>query len=205
MLTFAVVKRKLITHYQISYHQIRKEIANGTERDFPKVKAASKTLGLLSDEQRNEILQAVADAIIAETPALLKANAEDLAKMDKTNPLYDRLQLTEQRLQDIASDMRHVSTLPSPLGRVLKDKTLENGLHLQRVAVPFGVIGMIYEARPNVTYDVFSLCFKSGNACILKGGKDANTSKHSGCRTYPQGVDKAWRGSKRMYAPPCYP
>lgn len=147
---------------------------------FQKVKAASKTLGLLTDEQRNEILQAVADAIIAETPALLKANAEDLAKMDKANPLYDRLQLTEQRLQDIAADMRHVSTLPSPLGRVLKDKTLENGLHLQRVAVPFGVIGMIYEARPNVTYDVFSLCFKSGNACVLKGGKDANASNSAG-------------------------
>ena len=147
---------------------------------FQKVKAASKTLGLLSDEQRNEILQAVADAIIAETPAPLKANAEDLAKMDKANPLYDRLQLTEQRLQDIASDMRHVSTLPSPLGRVLKDKTLENGLHLQRVAVPFGVIGMIYEARPNVTYDVFSLCFKSGNACVLKGGKDADASNSAG-------------------------
>ena len=147
---------------------------------FQKVKAASKTLGLLSDEQRNKILQAVADAIIAETPALLKANAEDLAKMDKANPLYDRLQLTEQRLVDIASDMRHVSTLPSPLGRVLKDKTLENGLHLQRVAVPFGVIGMIYEARPNVTYDVFSLCFKSGNACVLKGGKDADASNSAG-------------------------
>ena len=147
---------------------------------FQKVKAASKTLGLLSDEQRNEILQAVADAIIAETPVLLQANAEDLAKMDKANPLYDRLQLTEQRLQDIASDMRHVSTLPSPLGRVLKDKTLDNGLHLQRVAVPFGVIGMIYEARPNVTYDVFSLCFKSGNACVLKGGKDANASNSAG-------------------------
>ena len=143
---------------------------------FQKVKAASKTLGLLTDEQRNEVLQAVADAIIAETPALLKANAEDLAKMDKANPLYDRLQLTEQRLHDIAADMRHVSTLPSPLGRILKEKTLDNGLHLQRVAVPFGVIGMIYEARPNVTFDVFSLCFKSGNACVLKGGKDANSS-----------------------------
>ncbi len=147
---------------------------------FRKVKKASKTLGLLTDTQRNEILQAVADAIIAETPALLQANAEDLAKMDKANPLYDRLQLTEQRLQDIASDMRHVSTLSSPLGRVLKEKTLDNGLHLQRVAVPFGVIGMIYEARPNVTYDVFSLCFKSGNACVLKGGKDANASNSAG-------------------------
>ncbi len=143
---------------------------------FQKVKTASKTLGLLTDEQRNEVLQAVADAIIAETPALLKANAEDLAKMDKAKPLYDRLQLTEQRLHDIAADMRHVSTLPSPLGRILKEKTLDNGLHLQRIAVPFGVIGMIYEARPNVTFDVFSLCFKSGNACVLKGGKDANCS-----------------------------
>ena len=147
---------------------------------FQQVKTASKTLGLLTDEQRNEVLKAVADAIIAETPALLKANAEDLAKMDKANPLYDRLQLTEQRLQDIAADMRHVSTLPSPLGRILKDKTLDNGLHLQRVAVPFGVIGMIYEARPNVTYDVFSLCFKSGNACVLKGGKDASASNSAG-------------------------
>ena len=143
---------------------------------FQKVKAASKTLGLLSDDKRNEILQAVADAIVANTSALLKANAEDLAKMDEANPMRDRLQLTEQRLQDIASDMRHVSTLPSPLGRVLKDKTLDNGLHLQRVSVPFGVIGMIYEARPNVTFDVFSLCFKSGNACVLKGGKDACAS-----------------------------
>ena len=147
---------------------------------FQKVKAASKTLALLTDDKRNEILRAVADAIIAETPALLKANAIDLAKMDKANPLYDRLQLTEQRLRDIAADMRHVSTLPSPLGRILKDKTLDNGLHLQRVSVPFGVIGMIYEARPNVTFDVFSLCFKSGNACVLKGGKDADASNTAG-------------------------
>ena len=147
---------------------------------FQKVKAASKTLALLTDDKRNEILRAVADAIIAEIPALLKANALDLAKMDKANPLYDRLQLTEQRLRDIAADMRHVSTLPSPLGRILKDKTLDNGLHLQRVSVPFGVIGMIYEARPNVTFDVFSLCFKSGNACVLKGGKDADASNTAG-------------------------
>lgn len=147
---------------------------------FQKVKAASKTLGLLTDDMRNRILQAVADAIVAETPALLRANADDLARMDNANPMRDRLQLTEQRLQDIASDMRHVATLPSPLGRILKDKTLDNGLHLQRVSVPFGVIGMIYEARPNVTFDVFSLCFKSGNACVLKGGKDADASNVAG-------------------------
>ena len=143
---------------------------------FEKVKRASKSLALLSDEQRNEILQAVADTIITNQERILKANAEDLAKMSKENPLYDRLQLTESRLEGIASDMRNVATLPSPLGHITKQKTLPNGLRLCRVSVPFGVIGMIYEARPNVTFDVFSLCFKSGNACVLKGGKDADCS-----------------------------
>jgi glutamate-5-semialdehyde dehydrogenase len=143
---------------------------------FERTKRASKSLAMLSDAQRNEILNAVADAIIAQKERILKANAEDLAKMEKENPLYDRLQLTDSRLEGIAGDMRNVATLPSPLGHVTKQKTLPNGLRLCRVSVPFGVIGMIYEARPNVTFDVFSLCFKSGNACILKGGKDADSS-----------------------------
>ena len=143
---------------------------------FERVKRASKGLALLSDEQRNEILNAVADAIIDSKAKILKANAEDLAKMDRDNPLYDRLQLTGSRLEGIASDMRNVATLPTPLGHITKQKTLPNGLRLCRVSVPFGVIGMIYEARPNVTFDVFSLCFKSGNACVLKGGKDADCS-----------------------------
>lgn len=143
---------------------------------FERVKRASKSLALLTDEQRNEILNAVADAIINHKARILEANAQDLAKMSKDNPLYDRLQLTDSRLEGIASDMRNVATLPSPLGHVTKQKTLPNGLRLCRVSVPFGVIGMIYEARPNVTFDVFSLCFKSGNACILKGGKDADCS-----------------------------
>ena len=143
---------------------------------FEKVKRASKTLALLSDEQRNEILLAVADAIINNQERILKANCEDLAKMDPSSPLYDRLQLTASRLEGIAADMRNVATLPSPLGHITKQKTLPNGLRLCRVSVPFGVIGMIYEARPNVTFDVFSLCFKSGNACVLKGGKDADCS-----------------------------
>ena len=143
---------------------------------FERVKRASKSLALLSDEQRNEILNAVADAIVANQSRILDANSQDLAKMSKDNPLYDRLQLTESRLEGIASDMRNVATLPSPLGHITKQKTLPNGLRLCRVSVPFGVIGMIYEARPNVTFDVFSLCFKSGNACVLKGGKDADCS-----------------------------
>ena len=143
---------------------------------FERVKRASKSLALLSDEQRNEILLAVADAIINNKVRILEANAKDLAKMSKENPLYDRLQLTDSRLEGIASDMRNVASLPSPLGHITKQKTLPNGLRLCRVSVPFGVIGMIYEARPNVTFDVFSLCFKSGNACVLKGGKDADCS-----------------------------
>ena len=143
---------------------------------FERVKRASKSLALLTDEQRNEILNAVADAIINHKVRILEANAQDLAKMSKDNPLYDRLQLTDSRLEGIASDMRNVATLPSPLGHITKQKTLPNGLRLCRISVPFGVIGMIYEARPNVTFDVFSLCFKSGNACILKGGKDADCS-----------------------------
>ena len=143
---------------------------------FERVKRASKSLALLNDKQRNEILNAVADAIVANQSRILDANSQDLAKMSKDNPLYDRLQLTESRLEGIASDMRNVATLPSPLGHITKQNTLPNGLRLCRVSVPFGVIGMIYEARPNVTFDVFSLCFKSGNACVLKGGKDADCS-----------------------------
>ena len=143
---------------------------------FERVKRASKSLALLSDAQRNDILNAVADAIIMNQARILEANAQDLAKMSKETPLYDRLQLTESRLEGIAADMRNVATLPSPLGHITKQKTLPNGLRLCRVSVPFGVIGMIYEARPNVTFDVFSLCFKSGNACVLKGGKDADYS-----------------------------
>ena len=150
------------------------------EETFKRVKQASKTLALLTDQQRNDVLNAVADAIIANKARILEANAQDLAKMVKSNPLYDRLQLTEKRLQDIAADMRNVATLPSPLGHITKQKTLPNGLRLCRVSVPFGVIGMIYEARPNVTYDVFSLCFKSGNACVLKGGRDAVASNEEG-------------------------
>ena len=150
------------------------------KKTFEAVKKASKSLATLSDKQRNEVLQAVANAIILNKERILKANALDLEKMDTSNPLYDRLQLTEKRLEDIAADMLNVAKLPSPLGHITKQKTLPNGLRLCRVSVPFGVIGMIYEARPNVTYDVFSLCFKSGNACVLKGGRDAVASNEEG-------------------------
>ena len=146
---------------------------------FKQAKAASRSLALIPEDLRNQILQAVADAIVDFKERILAANEKDLAKMDPKNPSYDRLQLTDKRLDDIASDMRHVAELPSPLGHVTKQKTLPNGLRLHRVSVPFGVIGMIYEARPNVTFDVFSLCFKSGNACVLKGGSDADLSNQA--------------------------
>ena len=158
---------------------------------FERVKRASKSLALLSDQQRNDILNAVADAIIGNKERILEANARDLAKMDPKNPLYDRLQLTEKRLEDIAADMRNVATLPTPLGHITKQKTLPNGLRLCRVSVPFGVIGMIYEARPNVTFDVFSLCFKSGNACVLKGGRDADESNRVGVAIIHEVLEKA--------------
>lgn len=149
------------------------------EKIFSAVKSAGKELAMMDDGRRNEILQAVSLRMKERETELLTANEQDLLKMDRSNPLYDRLQLTEKRIRDIAADMRHVSELPSPLGRILLDRTLPNGLHIQRVSVPFGVIGIIYEARPNVTFDVFSLCFKSGNACILKGGKDADASNRA--------------------------
>lgn len=147
---------------------------------FKKAKEAGRRLALMTDDERGEVLRSVAEAIVDNKEKLLRANAEDLAKMERSNPLYDRLMLTDDRLEAIAADMRAVAGLPSPLGRTLTERTLENGLRLKKVSVPFGVIGMIYEARPNVTFDVFALCFKSGNACVLKGGRDADESNRAG-------------------------
>lgn len=146
---------------------------------FTTTKKASRSLLGLDASGRDSILLKVADAIVAETDALLEANAADLAAMDRANPLYDRLMLTRERLEGIAGDMRKVASLPSPLGRILVERTLPNGLELKKISVPFGVIGVIYEARPNVTFDVFSLCFKSGSACVLKGGRDADNSNRA--------------------------
>lgn len=143
---------------------------------FEKAKTASKDVARLSDAVRSGILKELASRIETCSNMLLEANKSDLEKMDVSNPLYDRLLLSEERLSGIAEDMRKVALLPSPLGNVTLDRVLPNGLHLRRVSVPFGVIGVVYEARPNVTFDVFSLCFKAGSACVLKGGKDASSS-----------------------------
>ena len=149
------------------------------EEYFINARQAGKSLAALDDAARNCVLLAVADELERSIPELLRANEQDLVRMDRRSPLYDRLMLTEARIKAIAADMRNVASLPSPLGRILLDRTLPNGLRLRKVAVPFGVIGVIYEARPNVTLDVFSLCFKSGNACVLKGGKDADFSNQA--------------------------
>lgn len=146
---------------------------------FQLVKNASTALALLSETQINEIINAVADAAELKANYILEENVKDLERMDISNPMYDRLKLTQERIAGIVSDMRKVCTLPSPLGRVLKHTVLPNGLDLKRISVPFGVIGIVYEARPNVTFDVFSLCFKSGNACVLKGGSDADFSNRA--------------------------
>lgn len=137
---------------------------------------ASRKLVLLTDKQINEILVAVADATVGHSAYILEENAKDLARMDKNDPKYDRLMLTEERLKGIADDMKNVATLPSPLGRVLRETVRPNGMRLKKISVAFGVIGIIYEARPNVSFDVFSLCFKSGSACVLKGSTDAYES-----------------------------
>lgn len=137
---------------------------------------ASRTLQLINDKTISGILLALADEIAISSPNILKANAEDLAAMDKSNPMYDRLLLNEQRLDNIAADIRNVAGLASPLGKKLLETVRPNGMKISKVTVPFGVIGIVYEARPNVTFDVFSLCLKSGNVCVLKGGSDAYRS-----------------------------
>ena len=145
-------------------------------KELQAVACASQDLVLMDDATINKILYALADRIDRCTDEILSANAIDLQAMDPADPKYDRLKLTEERLNGIASDIRNVAMLPSPLNRVMEETVRPNGLLIKKISVPFGVIGVIYEARPNVTFDVFSLCFKSGNACVLKGGHEADCS-----------------------------
>ena len=137
-------------------------------------KKAAPALACLSDVTRNHVLEDVARLLVEKTPDVIEANQKDLAQMPKNDHMYDRLLLTPERLQGMAVEARTVAGLPSPLGQTLFQTTRPNGLEITRVSVPLGVVGMIYEARPNVTVDVFSLCFKSGNVAVLKGGKEAD-------------------------------
>ncbi|NHA03072.1 glutamate-5-semialdehyde dehydrogenase [Mucilaginibacter sp. HC2] len=127
----------------------------------------------------NQVLQDVAAEAIAQTGYLLTENQKDLDRMDNTDPKYDRLKLTAARIEAIAGDMVNVALLDSPLGKQLSKTNMPNGLSITKVRVPLGVVGVIYEARPNVTFDVFALCFKTGNVSILKGSSDADFSNRA--------------------------
>jgi len=146
---------------------------------FKNALKASRELIVLEHGKVIDALLMVADEIVKFSEILISENRRDLALMDKTDPRYDRLMLTPGRIEGIASDMRNVAHMRGPVGRILSANTRPNGLRISKVAVPFGVIGVIYESRPNVTLDVFSLCIKSGNASILKGGSDAINSNRA--------------------------
>ncbi|WP_441319117.1 hypothetical protein [Hymenobacter volaticus] len=149
------------------------------QASFQATQVASRTLGLLAPEKVNALLLDLAATAVAQTPFLLRENEKDLARMAPDDPRYDRLQLTAARLESIAQDIESVAALPSPLGKVLLKQELPNGLQISKVRVPLGVVGIIYEARPNVTFDVVALCLKTGNACLLKGGSDASFSNEA--------------------------
>lgn len=140
---------------------------------FVRARRASGAIAALGAERIDSVLRAVADAMEQRSEELLKANAADCAALDPADSRYDRLLLTPARIRDIAEGMREVAALPSPLGITLESNKRPNGMLVRKVSVPFGVIGVIFEARPNVVFDVFALCFKAGSACLLKGGHEA--------------------------------
>ena len=142
---------------------------------FIAAKTAAKKATALTEQQKNTALLAMADALKNNIQTILKANAVDLQNAQGVLPtvMLDRLRLDEKRVLAMADGIRQVAKLPDPIGKVLQTDTLANGLVINKISVPLGVIGIIYESRPNVTSDAAALCFKSGNACILRGGKDA--------------------------------
>jgi glutamate-5-semialdehyde dehydrogenase len=146
---------------------------------FENAVIAGRNIAGLAPELIDQVLLDVADKAIEQTDFLLTENQKDLDRMETTDPKYDRLKLSPERIQSIASEIRNVAALENPLGEVLSNDTLPNGLDLSKVRVPLGVVGVIYEARPNVTFDVFSLCFKTGNVSVLKGGSDADFSNRA--------------------------
>jgi len=146
---------------------------------FENALSASRELNLLTESRINDVLNKIADAADKSNDFILRENQKDLVRMENSDPKYDRLKLTADILKCIANDIRNVALLPSPVGKIISDSIQPNGLKISKITVPFGVIGIVYEARPNVTFDVFSLCFKSGNACVLKGGSDALNSNQA--------------------------
>ena len=137
---------------------------------------ASRKLNMIEGDMVKSVLMELAKQTRKNTDFILQENKKDLERMEPQSPTFDRLKLTKERIVGIASDIENVANLPNPVGRILKEEIRLNRLKIKKITVPFGVIGVIYEARPNVTFDVFALCFKSGNASVLKGGSDAHYS-----------------------------
>jgi len=149
------------------------------EKQLQSVLSASRKLNMVNDITIKSVLLNLAKLARENCEFILKENLKDLERMDPQDPKFDRLKLTEERIEGIARDIENVAGLPNPVGKILKEDIRPNGLKISKVSVPFGVIGIIYEARPNVTFDVFALCLKSGNACVLKGGSDAINSNQA--------------------------
>jgi len=137
---------------------------------------ASIAVRKLSDQQRADLLLSLAEKVMTNSAQIVAENKKDLDLMDDADPKKDRLLLNEKRIQDLAQSLSDIAALPDPTGEVLVERTIEQGLSLKKITVPLGVVGVIYESRPNVTLDVASLCLRSGNACVLKGGKEAHFS-----------------------------
>lgn len=147
-----------------------------TQQQLIAVKEAARKTGALGADISAKILNDIADAIVASSSRIIEANKKDLSRMNESDPMYDRLSISEDRILGMAADTRNVATLPVPYGETIESRTMPNGLQLNKVRVPLGVVGVIYEARPNVTVDVATLCLRSGNAVVLKGGSDAKES-----------------------------
>jgi glutamate-5-semialdehyde dehydrogenase len=149
---------------------------NNLEEALKKLQTVSQKLVLISEEKVNGILNSLADLLEKNITEIIKENAKDLEKIDKSEHVYDRILLNEERIKEIAESVRAISAYASPINVSLEEKTLDNGLKLNKVSAPIGVVGAIFEARPNVLIDTFSLCFKSRNACVMKGGSQAENS-----------------------------
>ena len=161
-----------------------------TIAQIKKAYQAAPQLRAMDDKQMKKILLMLADEIEKQQASILKANQADVAKQDPANPRTDRLRLDEKRIKNIAQSIRKVSRLPNPAGKILEKRKLKNGLLLEKIAVPLGVVGAIFESRPNVTFDIAALCIRSANACVLKGSSEAKQSNLAAVRIIQQVLKK---------------
>lgn len=144
-----------------------------TQQQLINAKRAQAAISALSDKRKQELIISFAASILAHSALIIAENLKDLEKMSLSDPKRDRLLLNEARIADLASSLKDVAALEDPTNKILSERILDNGLHVQKKTVPIGVVGVIYESRPNVTVDVAALCIRSGNVCLLRGGQDA--------------------------------